>query len=166
MAGLAGAGAAVVVAVVAASAVDSRLDRQWPLRVMMLVLALLCAGVLASGRRRVRRVVGIAGVVLWGVIAPLSTTAWSSPPEIDFARAVVDDATATAERDVRSSVSVDDVRAAVQARGGAVGTLPRNDAAVTGADKFPLVVRPDPSRARPRVCISIENGFDATIRHC
>jgi hypothetical protein len=156
----------LVVAVVAVLLVDARLDRQVPLRVMMLMLALLCAAVLATGRRPMRRGIGIVGLVLWGAIAPLSTTAWSSPPEIDFGKAVVDDATQAAQRDARSVVTVEDIRTAVQARGGAVGTLPRDGAQVAGADEFPLVVRPDPARARPRVCIWISNGSDAAIRHC
>lgn len=159
-------GAAVAIALGAALAVDARLDRQLPLRLGMLVLALICAALLATRARKGRLAIAIAGLVLWAVVAPLYTTAWSTPPEIDFALAVATEAKDEAQRSAQSAVGVDEVTAAVRRRGGAVGTLPQSGATVVGADSFPMVLRPDPERARPRVCLTFEHGLDAKIRAC
>jgi hypothetical protein len=160
------AGAVVVIAVVAALAVDVRLDRQVLLRLGMLVLALICAALLAARATTGRRVIAIAGLVLWGVVAPVYTTVWSTPPEVDFALAVATEAKDQAQRSARSVVGVEDVTAAVRSRGGAVGTLPLADGRIVGADSFPMVLRPDPKRARPRICLTFEHGLDAKIRSC
>lgn len=158
----------VVVAIAAGLAVDPRLDRHWPLRGVALLLAVLCAGILIADRgRKVRRAIGFGGLLLWGVIMPVTTTTWSTPPEIDFALAVADDAEAAATRNARSIVTPEDVRAAAEAKGGAVGTKPSDrDPQVQGATEFPLVLRPQPDQARPRACLSFKNGMDAEIRPC
>jgi hypothetical protein len=161
------AAACVVIAMVAGLAVDGRLDRHWPLRGVTLLLALLSTGVLlAAQRRTVRRAIGFFGVLLWGLVVPVSTTTWSTPPEVDFALRVADDAKAGATKEARGEVSVEDVHAAALARGGAVGTLrTERSPQIQGADAFPLILRPQSNRARPRVCLSF-NGVDARIRSC
>jgi hypothetical protein len=159
-------GGCVVVAVAAALAVDSRLDRQIVARTGMLVLSLLCALVLAARQRRSTRLIGWTGIALWGLIAPLVLTATASPPEADFAIAVHEDAKAAATRQAQSVITIADVTAAAKARGGAVGTLPTAGNPVEGANTFPLVLRPDPSLGRPRICIAIEHGTEARIRRC
>jgi hypothetical protein len=160
------AGACVIVAVVAALLVDGRLDRQPAVRVGMLLLSLLCALVLAYRQRRSTRVIGWTGIALWGVVAPVMLTASSSPPVADFAIAVHEDAKATAARQAQSAITVADVTAAAKARGGAVGTLPADGAPAEGADAFPLVLRLDPDRGRPRMCLAIVHGTEARIRRC
>jgi hypothetical protein len=165
---IAAAAVCLMIAVGAAVAVDVRLDRQWGLRGVALVLALLCAGILVAGRgRTVRRAIGFFGVLLWGLVVPLSTTSWSTPPEVDFALAVADDAKAAAIKEARSTVEVEDVRAAAQAKGGAVGTLKtKRNPQVEGASAFPLILRSQASQGRPRVCLSFVHGLDAKIRFC
>lgn len=165
---IAAAAVCLVIAVGASVAVDVRLDRQWGLRGVALVLALLCAGILVGDRgRTARRAIGFFGVLLWGLIVPVSTTTWSTPPEVDFALAVADDAKAAAIKEARSTVEVEDVRAAAQAKGGAVGTLKtERSPQVQGASAFPLILRPQASQGRPRVCLSFVHGLDAKIRSC
>lgn len=164
---VAAATAAVVVAAGAALAVDSRLDRQLTLRLGTLALALLCAAVLAFKKaRKGSLIIAAGGLAIWGVIAPIYTTVWSTPPEIEFAMAVATDAKDEAQRSAQSAVGVQEVTAAAQRRGGAVGTLKDGARPVVGADAFPLVLRPDPARARPRVCLTFEHGLDAKIRAC
>jgi hypothetical protein len=165
---IAAAAVCFVIAVGAAVAVDVRLDRHWGLRGVALLLALLCAGILvADGGRTVRRAVGFFGVLLWGLVVPVSTTSWSTPPEVDFALAVADYAKATAIKEARSVVEVEDVRTAAQARGGAVGTLKtERNPEVQGASAYPLILRPQASQGRPRVCLSFVRGLDAKIRSC
>lgn len=162
------AGTCVVVAVAAGLAVDSRLDRHWPLRGVALVLAVLCAGILIADRgRRLRRAIGFGGLLLWGVVMPVTTTTWSTPPEIDFALAVAADAEAAAARQARSAVTPEDVRAAAEAKGGAVGTKPtERNPQVQGATDFPLVLRSQPDQGRPRACLAFRNGMEAVIRPC
>jgi hypothetical protein len=158
----------LVIAVGAAVAVDVRLDRQWGLRGVALLLALFCAGILVADRgRTLRRAIGFFGVLLWGLVVPLSTTSWSTPPEVDFALAVADDAKAAAIKQARSVVEVEDVRSAALAKGGAVGTLKtERNPQVQGASAFPLILRPQASQGRPRVCLSFVHGLDAKIRSC
>ena len=166
--GIAAAAVCLVIAVGAAVAVDVRLDRHWGLRGAALVLALLCAGILVADRgRTVRRAIGFFGLLLWGLVVPVSTTSWSRPPEVDFALAVADDAKAAAIKEARGVVQVEDVRAAAQAKGGAVGTLKTaRNPQVQGASAFPLTLRPQASQGRPRVCLSFVHGLDAKIRSC
>jgi hypothetical protein len=165
---LAATAVCLVIAVAAALAVDVRLDRQWELRGVALVLALLCAGIIVADRgRTVRRAIGFFGVLLWGLVVPVSTTSWSTPPEVKFALAVADDAKAAATNEARSTVTVEDVKAAAQAKGGAVGTLKtERNPQVQGASAFPLILRPQASQTRPRVCLSFVHGLDAEIRSC
>lgn len=159
------AGACIVIAVVLTLAVDPRLDRQLPVRLAMLVLALVCAGVIALRSRRSTRLIGITGIAVWGLAAPFTLTATAAPPEAKFAMAVHDDAKSAAARKGESVISVADVTAAVTARGGAVGLLSRGQI-TGGATEFPLVLRPDKNQPRPRICLSIEHGTDAKIRRC
>jgi hypothetical protein len=158
----------LAIALVAALAVDGRLDRHWVIRGVTLVLALGCAAVLADDRdRRFRRIIGFVGLLMFGFVFPVTQTTWATPPEIDFALAVADDAKATATKDARSTVTVADVRAATQARGGAVGTLKtERSPQIRGADAFPLVVRATPSQGRPWACVSFPNGLAAKVRPC
>jgi hypothetical protein len=86
--GVAAAGACIVVAVVLMLAVDSRLDRQWQVRLAMLVLALLCVAVIAARSRRSTRVIGVTGIAIWGLVAPLTLTTTAASPEAEFAMAV------------------------------------------------------------------------------
>jgi len=166
-AGIAG-GACLVIAIAAALAVDSRLDRHWILRGLTFLLALGCVAVLADrSGRKARPIIGFAGVLMFGLVFPVTLTTWATPPEIDFALSVADDATAAAAKDARSVVSVEDVRAAAEARGGAVGSLKTERAPeVRGADAYPLIVRPKKDQGRPWACLSFEHGFDAKVRSC
>jgi hypothetical protein len=161
----AGACIVVVVAVVLMLAVDSRLDRQWPVRLAMLVLALLCVAVITARSRRSTRVIGATGIAIWGLAAPLTLTTSAASPEAKFAMAVHDDAKAAAARKAESAISVEEVTAVVTTRGGAVGRL--SQGRITGgATEFPLVIRPDKNQPGPRICLSIEHGTDARIRRC
>ena len=158
----------VVVAGVLAVVVDSRLDRQLVVRIAMLLLTLLCVGVLAipSNRsRRSTRMIGITGILVWGIAAPLTLTSSAVSPEAKFALKVYDDARTAATARAESIITVADVTAATTARGGAVGRLSEGKV-VDGDKSVPLVLRPDKDRARPRVCLTIEHGMDAKIRRC
>jgi hypothetical protein len=117
--------------------------------------------------RRFRRIIGFVGLLMFGFVFPVTQSTWATPPEIDFALAVADDAKATAAKDARSTVTVADVRAATQARGGAVGT-PKTlrSPQIRGADTFPLVVRATPAQGRPWACVSFPNGLAAKVRSC
>ena len=158
----------VVIALGAALAVDSRLDRHWILRGLTLFLALCCAALLLSDQTRlVRQVVTLVGLLMFGVVFPVTTTTWATPPEIDFALAVATDAKNAATKDARSAVTVADVKAAAAARGGAVGSLKtERSPQVRGADDFPLILRADPAQGRPRACLSFPHGLDAEVRTC
>ncbi len=160
---VAAGGFCVVVAVASALAVDLRLDRHWILRGVTLVLALCCAALLAGDQqRRLRRIIVAVGLAMFGVVFPVTTTTWASPPEIDFALQVATDAQKAAEKAAASAASPDDVKAAVAARGGAVGS-PETPA--RGADRFPLIVRADPAKGRPWACLSFV-GLEAKVRPC
>lgn len=167
IAALIGAGC-VVVAGVLAAVVDSRLDRQWVVRIAMLLLTLLCVGVLAiptNRSRRSTRLIGITGILVWGIAAPLTLTSSAASPEAEFALKVHEDAQAAVTGRAESIITVADVTAATTARGGAVGRL--DDGRIVDGDKsFPLVLRPNKDTARPRVCLTIEHGMDAKIRRC
>ncbi|WP_112240390.1 hypothetical protein [Kribbella monticola] len=165
--GAAAALACLVVGLVAAFAVDGRLDRQWVMRGITLLLAFGCAAVVAADQgRRSRRIIGLIGVLMFGFVFPVSATTWSKPPEIDFALKVADDAKAAATKAARSTVTVEDVRTAAVARGGAVGTLKTaKSPEIRGADSFPLILRAKPDQGRPRTCLSY-TGLDAKIRPC
>jgi len=154
----------VVLSVVLALLVDGRLGRQVGVRTAMLALALVCAAILGGRERRTIRIVAWTGVAIWGVFAPLTLTTSAASPEAKFALAVHDDARAAAQRKAQSTITVDDIRTAVTARGGAVGRETPNG--VAGADAFPLVLRPDPAHQRPRICLTIVNGTDARITRC
>jgi hypothetical protein len=160
--------ACVLIALGAALAVDGRLDRHWILRGLTLVVALCCAALLLADQSRVlRQVVTLIGLFMFGFVIPVTSTTWATPPEIDFALAVATDAENSATKDARSAVSVDDVKAAVAARGGAVGSLKtERTQEVRGATAFPLIVRADPKQGRPRACISFPHGLQARIRAC
>ena len=158
----------VVVAVVLALVVDGRLDRQWVVRTAMLALTLVCVAVLAIPANRARRstrLIGISGILVWGIAAPLTLTSSAASPEAKFAMRVHDDAAAAAAARAESVITVADMTAATTARGGAVGRLV--DGKVVDGDRtFPLVLRPTKDEARPRVCLTIEHGTDARIRRC
>lgn len=158
----------VLIALVAALAVDPRLDRHWVMRGITLLLALGCAAVLAADRdRKARRIIGIVGLLMFGLVFPVTSTTWSTPPEIDFALAVADDAEAAATKNAASVVTVEDVRAAAKARGGAVGSLPtERSPEIRGADAFPLIVRAKPDQGRPWACLTFEHGLTAKVRPC
>lgn len=158
----------VVIALAAALAVDSRLDRHWILRGITLFLALCCAAVLWSDeRRKLRAIVGFAGILMFGLVFPVTSTTWSQPPEIKFAMAVADDAEAAAVKEAASAVSVAQVKAAAEARGGAVGSLAtERNPEIRGADSYPLIIRPRKDEGRPRACLTFEHGLDAKIRPC
>ena len=103
---------------------------------------------------------------MFGLVFPVTTTTWSTPPEIDFALAVATDAKNAATKDARSAVTVADVKAAAEARGGAVGSLKtERSPQVRGADAFPLIVRAKPDQGRPRA-VSFVHGLDAKVRAC
>ncbi|TCO51945.1 hypothetical protein EV646_101941 [Kribbella antiqua] len=164
MRALLGALVCVVVAVVSALAVDSRLDRHWVVRGITLLLALCCAALLAADQsRRFRQIITAVGLLMFGVVFPVSSTTWATPPEIDFALAVATDAKNAAAHDARSAVTVQDVKAAAEARGGAVGS--RGTSEVRGADAFPLIVRANPAQGRPWACVSF-TGQEAKVRAC
>lgn len=167
MAAALGAGC-VVVAVVLAVVIDARLDRQWVVRAAMLALTLVCVGVLAIPSNRARRstrMIGITGILVWGIAAPLTLTSSAVSPEAKFAMSVHDDAKAAVAGRAESAITVADVTAATTTRGGAVGRLV--DGKIVDGDKsFPLVLRPEKDSARPRVCLTIEHGTDAKIRRC
>jgi hypothetical protein len=165
---LAAACCCVVIALVAALAVDSRLDRHWILRGLTLFLALCCAALLATDQtRRFRQIITAIGLLMFGLVFPVTQTTWSKPPEIDFALAVATDAENAAVKDARSVVTVEDVRAAAEARGGAVGSLPTATSdKIRGSEEFPLIVRPTPDQGRPRACITFTNGLEAKVRSC
>ena len=165
---LAAAVVCVVIALAAALAVDSRLDRHWILRGLTLFLALCCASLLLTDQtRRVRQLVTAIGLLMFGFVFPVTQTTWSTPPEIDFALAVATDAQDAAQKDVRSAVTVEDVRTAAEARGGAVGSYVTGpDAEARGADDFPLIVRAKPAQGRPWACVSFVHGLDAKVRAC
>jgi hypothetical protein len=162
------AAACLVIALAAALAVDSRLDRHWILRGITLVVALGCAAVLLADKgRKARLIIGLVGVVMFGVIFPVSSTTWSQPPEIKFALAVADDAKAAAEKQSAGTVTVADVKAATEARGGAIGTLKTEGSpTVRGADAYPLVIRAKKDQGRPWSCLTFTNGLTAKIRPC
>ncbi|MFI5708325.1 hypothetical protein [Kribbella sp. NPDC051620] len=160
--------ACLVIALAAAFAVDSRLDRHWILRGITLVVALACAAVLAGENdRKARPIIGLVGVVMFGVVFPVSSTTWSQPPEIKFALAVADDAKAAAEKQAASTVSIADVKAAAEARGGAIGTLKTDRSpTVRGADAYPLIIRAKQDQGRPWSCLTFVHGLDAKVRAC
>jgi hypothetical protein len=158
----------VVIALAAALAVDSRLDRHWMIRGITLLLALCCAAVLATEKgRKARPIIGFAGLLMFGLVFPVTSTTWASPPEIDFALLVADDAEAAATKKAGSAVTVDDVRAAAEARGGAIGTLKTDKSPeIRGADAYPLIVRAKKDQGRPWACLTFEHGMDAKVRPC
>jgi hypothetical protein len=140
-----------LIAVVAGLAVDSRLDRHWILRGLTALLAVCCAALLATDQtRRLRQILTGVGLGMFGLIIPVSQTAWSKPPEIDFALQVATDAKNAAQKNARSAVSVADVQAAAEARGGAVGTLPtEKNPQARGADATRSSSAPSATRAAP-----------------
>ncbi|WP_350277069.1 hypothetical protein [Kribbella sp. HUAS MG21] len=147
---------------------DGRLDRHWILRGLTLLLALCCAALLLTDQtRRLRQIVTVVGLVMFGLVIPVSQTAWSKPPEIEFALQVATDARAAAEKDVRSAVSVEDVKRAAEARGGAIGSLPtEQNPQIRGADKYPVIVRAKRDQGRPWACVAFVHGLDAQVRAC
>jgi hypothetical protein len=165
---LGAAGLCLVVAVGAGLAVDSRLDRHWVLRGLTVLLAVCCAALLLTDQtRRLRQIVTGVGLAMFGLIIPVTQTIWSKPPEIDFALQVATDAKQAAQQDARSTVSVADVKAAAEARGGAVGSLPTEKTPrVRGADAYPLIVRAHRDQGRPWACLAFTHGLDAEVRPC
>lgn len=155
---------------VAALAVDQRLDRQWGLRIAMYLLTLVSVAVLLRDRVSTR-VIGVAGIVVWGGLAPIVTTASATSDEMDFALAVADRARTAATSTGGSVVLPEHVEAAVRSGGGAVGPRagdpgPRG-AATSDPDAFTVLARPDPERSRPRVCLTFRDyGFSVDIRRC
>jgi hypothetical protein len=158
----------LVIAAAAALAVDSRLDRHWIIRGITLLVALACSAVLvADNARKARLIIGLVGVVMFGVVFPVTSTTWSQPPEIKFALSVADDAKAAAEKQAASTVTVADVKAAAEARGGAVGTLKTDRSpTVRGADAYPLIIRAKQDQGRPWSCLTFVNGLTAKVRAC
>jgi len=167
-AALAAAVLCLVIAVGAALAVDGRLEPHWILRGLTLFLALCCAAVLLTDQsRQFRQIIIASGLLMFGLVFPVTTSAWATPLEIDFALAVATDAKSAVTTNARSAVTVDDVKAAVAARGGAVGSLKTGKSPqVRGADAFPLFVRAKPDQGRPLACISSDHGLDAKVRAC
>jgi hypothetical protein len=165
---LGAAGLCVVIAVAAGLAVDSRLDRHWILRSLTALLAVCCAALLLTDQtRRLRQIVTGVGLGMFGLIIPVSQTTWSKPPEIDFALQVATDAKDAAQKNARSTVSVADVQAAADARGGAVGSLPtEKNPQVRGADAYPLIIRAKRDQGRPWACLSFTQGLTAKVRPC
>jgi hypothetical protein len=162
-------GAAVlclVIAVAAGLAVDSRLDRHWILRGLTAFLAACCATLLLTDQsRRIRQIVTMIGLAMFGLIIPVSQTTWSKPPEIKFALQVATDAKQAAAK-TSSSVTVAEVKAAAEARGGGVGSLPTEKSSqVHGADAFPIIVRAKRDQGRPWACITFA-GATAKVRAC
>ena len=164
---LGAAGICLVIAVAAGLAVDSRLDRHWVLRAVTVFLAICCAALLLTDQtRRLRQIVTAIGLGMFGLIIPVSQTTWSQPPEIKFALQVATDAKAAAQKGARSTVGVADVKAAAEARGGAVGSLPTGKTPqVHGADAYPLIVRAKRDQGRPWACLSF-TGSTAKVRPC
>jgi hypothetical protein len=158
----------LVIALAAALAVDGRLDRHWVMRGITLLLAFGCAAVLATDKRgKARPIIGFVGLLMFGLVFPVSSTTWSQPPEIKFALAVADDAKAAMNKQASSAVTVADVKAAAEARGGAVGSLKTDRSPqVRGADAFPLIIRAKQDQGRPWSCLTFEHGQDAKIRSC
>jgi hypothetical protein len=165
---LGAAGVCLVIAVVAGLAVDSRLDRHWILRGVTLLLAVGCAALLLTDQaRRLRQIVTGVGLAMFGLIIPVTQTIWSKPPEIEFALQVATDARDAAQKDARSTVSVVDVKAAAEARGGAIGSLPTEKSPqVRGAEAYPLIIRAKRDQGRPWACLSFTHGLDAKVRPC
>lgn len=165
---LAAAVVCIAIALGAGLAVDSRLDRHWILRGLTLFLALCCAALLVTDQtRRIRQIVTAVGLLMFGLVFPVTSTTWSKPPEIAFALAVATDAETAATKNARSVVTVEDVKAAAEARGGAVGSLKtERTPQVRGADAFPLIVRAKPDQGRPWACITFTNGSEAKICPC
>ncbi|MGC4944149.1 hypothetical protein [Kribbella sp. DT2] len=158
----------MVVALGAALAVDGRLDRQWVTRGITLLLALGCAAVLTvDNGRRARRIIAVVGLLMFGFVFPVSSTTWSTPPEIDFALAVADDAEAAANKSAQSVVTVEDVKRAAEARGGAIGSpITDKTPEARGATAYPLIIRADKDQGRPWACLTFENGLTAKVRAC
>jgi hypothetical protein len=160
-------GAAVlclVIAVAAGLAVDSRLDRHWWLRGLTLLLALGCAALLLTESvRRLRQIITLIGLAMFGLIIPVSQTTWSKPPEIEFALQVATDAAAKANS---NPVTVADVKSAAESRGGAIGSLKTEKTPeIRGAAAYPVIVRAKPDQGRPWACISF-TGRKAEVRPC
>ncbi|GAA3087697.1 hypothetical protein JOF29_008158 [Kribbella aluminosa] len=163
-------GAAVlclVIAVAAGLAVDGRLDRHWILRGLTVILAVCCAALLlADQTRRLRQIITAVGLAMFGVVIPVTQTTWSKPPEIKFALQIATDAKAAAQKGGRSTVGVADVKAAAEARGGAIGSLPTGKTPeVHGTDAYPLIVRAKRDHGRPWACLSF-TGLEAKVRPC
>ncbi|WP_040455816.1 hypothetical protein [Kribbella catacumbae] len=158
----------LVIALAAALAVDSWLDRHWLLRGITLFLAFCCAGVLWTGQgRKARPIIAFVGLLMFGLVFPVTSTTWSEPPEIKFALAVADDALAAANRRASSAVTVADVEAAAETRGGAIGSLKTDRTPeVRQADAYPLIIRAKKDQGRPWACLSFVHGLDAEIRPC
>ncbi|WP_427894610.1 hypothetical protein ACQHIV_14690 [Kribbella sp. GL6] len=164
---LGAAGVCLLIAVVAGLAVDGRLDRHWVLRGMTVFLAICCAALLlADQTRRLRQIVTAVGLAMFGVVIPVTQTRWSTPPEIKFALQVATDAKAAAAKAAGSSVSIAEVKAAAEARGGAIGSLATEKSPqVRGADAYPVIVRAKRDQGRPWACLSF-TGLDAKVRAC
>ncbi|MGW7685717.1 hypothetical protein ACWGID_33550 [Kribbella sp. NPDC054772] len=163
-------GAAVlclVIALAAGLAVDGRLDRHWIMRGLTVFLAICCAGLLLTDQtRRIRQIITAIGLVMFGLIIPVSQTTWSKPPEIKFALEVATDAQKAAQKASESVATVAEVRAAAEARGGAVGSLPtEKNPQVRGADAYPLIVRAKRDQGRPWACVSF-TGLTAKVSAC
>jgi len=158
----------VVIALAAGLAVDSRLDRHWILRGLTLFLALCCAALLLTDQsRRIRQIVTAIGLLMFGLVIPVTQTTWATPPEIDFALAVATDAENAATKAARSTVTVADVKTAAEARGGAIGSLKTEKSPeARGADAYPLIVRAKADQGRPWACLSFDHGLDAKVRPC
>jgi hypothetical protein len=168
MRALAAAVLCLLIALGAGLAVDVRLDRHWLLRGLTVFLAVCCAALLLSDQsRRLRQIVTLIGLLMFGLIIPVSQTTWSKPPEIKFALQVATDAKDAAQKASQSAVTVADVKAAAEARGGAVGSLPTDkNQAVRGADAFPVIVRAHRDQGRPWACVAFVHGLDAEVRPC
>jgi hypothetical protein len=164
---LGAAGVCLLIAVAAGLAVDSRLDRHWVLRGVTAFLAICCTTLLLTDQtRRLRQIITAVGLAMFGVVIPVTQTTWSKPPEIKFALQVATDAKAAAEKASRSSVSVADVKAAAEARGGEIGSpATEKSPQVRGADAYPLIVRAKRDQGRPWACLSFA-GLDAKVRPC
>ncbi|HZX07382.1 hypothetical protein [Kribbella sp.] len=164
---LGAAGICLVIAVAAGLAVDSRLDRHWVLRGLTVFLAICCAALLLTDQtRRLRQIVTAVGLAMFGLVIPVSQTTWSKPPEVKFALQVATDAKTAAQKAGQGAVSVADVKAAAEARGGAVGSFPTEKTPeVHGADAYPVIVRAKRDQGRPWACLSF-TGQAAKVRAC
>ncbi|MEU4197491.1 hypothetical protein AB0E69_36725 [Kribbella sp. NPDC026611] len=163
-------GAAVlclVIAVAAGFAVDARLDRHWLLRGLPLLLAFACCALLLSDQtRRLRQIITVIGLVMFGVVFPVSQTTWSQPPEIKFALQVATDAHDAATKASHTAVTVADVRSATESRGGAIGSLKTDKTPeIHGADAYPLIIRAHRDQGRPWACLSFDK-LAARVRPC